>query len=143
MFIHLFGCTGSWLQPMGPSIFGAARKLLVVACGSSSLIRDQTWAPALGAQSLSHWTTREIPSLWFDDHDDAVPLEGTQSVTVMRHMLFLLYPATYEQGICIQRSTAACVRSRRFGRGATRLWPQDCFRPKLGVLLIMFYHQTM
>ena len=99
--------------------------------------------PALGAQSLSHWTTREIPSLWFDDHDDAVPLEGTQSVTVMRHMLFLLYPATYEQGICIQRSTAACVRSRRFGRGATRLWPQDCFRPKLGVLLIMFYHQTM
>ena len=33
--------------------------------------------PALGAQSLSHWTTREIPSLWFDDHEDAVPLEGT------------------------------------------------------------------
>ena len=73
----------------------------------------------------------------------AVPLEGTQSVTVMRHMLFLPYPATYEQGICIQRSTAARVRSPRFGRGAARLWPQDCFRPKLGVLLIKFYHWTM
>ena len=25
--------------------------------------------PALGAWSLSHWTTREVPSLWFDEHD--------------------------------------------------------------------------
>ena len=47
----------------------------------------------------------------------AVPLEGTQSVTVMRHVLFLLYPATYEQGICIQRSTAACVRSSQSFKG--------------------------
>ena len=23
---------------------------------------DHRWAPALGAQSLSHWTTREIPA---------------------------------------------------------------------------------
>ena len=29
--------------------------------GSSSLMRDRTWPPALGAWSLSHWTTREIP----------------------------------------------------------------------------------
>ena len=28
--------------------------------GSSSLTRDRTWAPALGAQSLSHWTTEEV-----------------------------------------------------------------------------------
>ena len=27
---------------------------------SSSLTRDRTWAPALGVQSLSHWTTREV-----------------------------------------------------------------------------------
>ena len=29
--------------------------------GSSSLTRHQTHAPALGAWSLSHWTTREVP----------------------------------------------------------------------------------
>ena len=28
--------------------------------GSSSLTRDQTLAPALGARSISHWTTREV-----------------------------------------------------------------------------------
>ena len=26
----------------------------------SSLIRDQTWAPAVEAQSPNHWTTREF-----------------------------------------------------------------------------------
>ena len=31
--------------------------------GSSSLTRDQTLALALGAQSLSHWTTREVCNL--------------------------------------------------------------------------------
>ena len=29
--------------------------------GSSSLHRDRTGPPAQGAQSLSHWTTREVP----------------------------------------------------------------------------------
>ena len=33
--------------------------------GSSSLTRDQTQVPALGAQSLSHWTTREFPIVIF------------------------------------------------------------------------------
>ena len=33
--------------------------------GSSSLIRDQTQAPYIGMKSLSHWTTREIPVLFF------------------------------------------------------------------------------
>ena len=37
-------------------LFGCAMSY----AGSSSPTRDQTWAPALGAQSLSHWTTREI-----------------------------------------------------------------------------------
>ena len=31
--------------------------------GSSSLTRDGTRLPALGAQSLSHWTTREVPTI--------------------------------------------------------------------------------
>ena len=31
----------------------------------SSLTKDQTQAPALGAQSLSHWTTRELPIICF------------------------------------------------------------------------------
>ena len=34
-----------------------------LSCGPqnlSSLTRDQSWAPALGAQSLSHWTSREV-----------------------------------------------------------------------------------
>ena len=29
--------------------------------GSSTLTRDQTLAPALGVQGLSHWTTRKSP----------------------------------------------------------------------------------
>ena len=34
--------------------------------GSSSPIKDQTWGPALGAWSLTHWTTRWVPfhELW-------------------------------------------------------------------------------
>ena len=31
--------------------------------GSSSLTRNGTWPPALGAWNLSHWTTREVPVL--------------------------------------------------------------------------------
>ena len=33
--------------------------------GSSSPTRNQMGLPALGTQSLSHWTTREVPRLWF------------------------------------------------------------------------------
>ena len=50
------------LQHVGPSIFLAAMPdLLVAACGSSSLTRDQTQAPAFRAWNLGHWITREIP----------------------------------------------------------------------------------
>ena len=44
--VYLFGCSGSQLQHVG----------------SSSLTRDQTWAPC--TQSLSHWTTREVPKMF-------------------------------------------------------------------------------
>ena len=44
--IYLFGCPRSWLRDTG----------------SVSLTRDWTQAPAMGAQSLSHWTPRAVPS---------------------------------------------------------------------------------
>ena len=47
--VRLFGGTGPQLQHVG----------------SSSLTRDRTWAPALGAQSLNHWASREVPDLNF------------------------------------------------------------------------------
>ena len=56
---YLFGCTRPQLWYMGSSV--VVYRLLVVA--SSSLTTDGTWAPALGTQSLSHWTTREVPEL--------------------------------------------------------------------------------
>ena len=42
--IYLLGCAGASLWHMG----------------SSSMTREQTGAPALGAWSLSHWTTRKV-----------------------------------------------------------------------------------
>ena len=70
VFIYLF-----WLHRVlvaARGIFVVACGLLVAACrllscgmcaGSSSPTRDWTWAPALGQQSLAHWTTREVPHL--------------------------------------------------------------------------------
>jgi len=45
--IYLFGCAGSYLWHVR----------------SSFLTRDRTHAPCTGAQSLSHWTMREVPHL--------------------------------------------------------------------------------
>ena len=39
--------------------------------GSSSLTRDGTWAPELGAQSLNRWTTREVQPLLLLLHRDS------------------------------------------------------------------------
>ena len=47
IYIYLFGCTGSTLRHVGPS----------------SLTRDWTRPRGLGAWSLSHWTSREVPGL--------------------------------------------------------------------------------
>ena len=54
---------------MARGIFVAACGMFIATCGifslrhvgSSSLTRDGAWPPALGAQSLNHWTTREVP----------------------------------------------------------------------------------
>ena len=52
IFMHLFVCSGSSLQLLG---------LVVAVCGISVPgPRIQGRAPALGAQSLIHWTTREV-----------------------------------------------------------------------------------
>ena len=37
---------------------------------SRFLTRDPTWVPELGAWSLSHWTTKEVPSLLFFEEED-------------------------------------------------------------------------
>ena len=70
--MYLFGCAGSWLQHMGPSIFTAACGSLfpafilsVVACGIQFPDQGSNPGPfVLGAQSLSHWTNEEVPKLF-------------------------------------------------------------------------------
>ena len=72
-YFSSFGCTRSQLQDTRSSfvacrcgILVLACKLLVAACGIQ--FPDQgsnLGSPALGAQSLSHWTTREVPFLLF------------------------------------------------------------------------------
>ena len=66
--MYLFGCAGSWLQHMGPSIFTAACGSLfpafilsVVACGIQFPDQGSNPGPfVLGAQSVSHWTTKKF-----------------------------------------------------------------------------------
>ena len=53
---YLFDCPRSQLQ---------LANFWLGHMGSSSLTRDQTWTFALGAQRLSHWTTREVLRLVF------------------------------------------------------------------------------
>ena len=60
--IYLFGCTESQLQHVGSSV--EARELSV-ACGTQYPDQDLNLPPllptaTLGAQSLSHWTIREV-----------------------------------------------------------------------------------
>ena len=45
LIFSLFSCTGFYLWHVG----------------SSSLTKNWTWAPALRAHDLSHWTSREVP----------------------------------------------------------------------------------
>ena len=48
-----------------PGLDCSMQDLLLQHVRSGSLTRDWTQAPALGAQSLRHWTTREVPHLYF------------------------------------------------------------------------------
>ena len=45
-----------------PSSLQHAKSSQLWYMGSSSLIRDQTWASSIGSVSLSHWATREVPN---------------------------------------------------------------------------------
>ena len=45
-------------------LVGGMQTLLIAGAGSSSSTRNWTGLPALGACSLSHWTTREILTHW-------------------------------------------------------------------------------
>lgn len=66
------------LQYAGSSVFAGACKVFLRHVSSSSLSRDQTRAPALGAQSLSHWTTEEVPRVSVELH--RVPWRCLQGV---------------------------------------------------------------
>ena len=65
VFDHSFGCAVSQVQHVRPLLHPAISQLWRV--GSSSLTRDPTQAPALEVQSLSHWTSREVPGLSLDN----------------------------------------------------------------------------
>ena len=61
IFIYLFGCTGSQLQQVGSLV--VACELLVAACMWDLFPWPgiEPGPPALGARSLIHCTTREVP----------------------------------------------------------------------------------
>ena len=69
IYIYLFGCTRSYLQYAGSSVFAV--------CGSFSYSQWDLvpWAgiksrsPALGTWSLNHWTTREVPKTFIWEAD--------------------------------------------------------------------------
>ena len=64
IFMHLLGCTGSWLWHSGSSIFLAARGIFsscmqTLSCSMWELVPwpgIKPWPPALGAWSLSPWS---------------------------------------------------------------------------------------
>ena len=70
---YLFVCAGSQLWHVGSSIFILAcgifsDNIRTLSCGLWDLIPwpgFELGHPALGAQSLSHQTTREVPMYWF------------------------------------------------------------------------------
>ena len=45
-------------------LYCSPKDLQLQHVGPSSLTRGRTWLPALGAPSLTHWTTREVPMLF-------------------------------------------------------------------------------
>ena len=55
----------SYVFALGLSCDTWDRPSLLQRVGSSSLARMEPRPPALGAWSLSHWTTRNIPAFWF------------------------------------------------------------------------------
>ena len=84
-----------WSSLQQPGSLVSACELLAVAPRSSSLTRDRTQAPELGATSLRHWTTREIPAgiaswyqgelSWFPPFSLAGNQQGRKILALARH----------------------------------------------------------
>ena len=73
IFTYLLGCTRSQLQHAGSLIFVVACSIFscgmwILGCSMWDLVPwpgIELGAPELGAWSLSHWTTREVPQMDF------------------------------------------------------------------------------
>ena len=85
---------------------------LATLCGMwdlSSLTRDQTSAPALGARHLNHWTAREVPLMLSNNHC-SLP-HSLQKVTIIlnfdAHFLVFLYNLT--SWACIPRQHSSVL----------------------------------
>ena len=70
--------------------------------GSSSLARDLTRVPALGAWSLGHWTTREVPSLpliflrnFNSGGQDSLQLESFPISSLRQEKMYLMIVCLY------------------------------------------------
>ena len=96
IFIYLFGCTGSWLQPTGSSILVV--KCGIFSCGVWDLV---PWSgiepqpPALGTLNLSHWTSREGPlshfSLPFPTTDEHLVCKAIWALKILQTTEFYHY----------------------------------------------------
>ena len=84
LFICLFGCTRSRLWHTGS---------LLQHVESSFLTRDRTQTPYMGAQSLSHWTTREVPICYFFDQSSMLPF-GNNPTSSPEFELWIMGPCT-------------------------------------------------
>ena len=96
LLISLIGCTRSQLQHTGSSAFTAAHRIFswgmqTLSCGMWDLFPCpgiEPGLPAFEVQSLSHWTTREVPvhpvkSAFFSPEDPNC-LEHTLSLSLVR-----------------------------------------------------------
>ena len=74
-----FGCARSYMRHTGSVIFAACR---IFSCGMQTFtcgmwdpvprLGTTPESPALGAQNLSHWTTREVPEMLFNGYKCSV-----------------------------------------------------------------------
>jgi len=62
MACRIFNC-GMWVLFAGSLVFACEH--LIMAGESCSLTRSWAGPPTLGVQSLSHWTTRDVPKVRF------------------------------------------------------------------------------
>ena len=100
LIFSLFGCTGFYLWHVG----------------SSSLTKNWTWASALRAHDLSHWTTREVPDLSFETR-----FHGPLTVFFLRLLInWFLFKFRLKKAYCLYSETkistlaACCIKDDFF-----------------------------